>query len=371
MIRAFLQAIQQNTAIQNVELWGLRLPTDISTFVDNASSITSFCIDGCDMGPVEREQGASDFAAALQRNTNIEALSLRELEDIYAIPILESLGSNTSVKTFTFSSPSSDGALRALHQLLDSTTSIQRFELYDMSFVRDDAFRPISQAITSSESVSELKFVDCLFNSENSTSQFRSVLHNKRNLTTLCLRSCNFVGEVYEDMVSLVSRRDSLLRCFEFQNHWSFESVLPIIQFKNLLRAIEKSKLGRFKIGTIRTQQQLQTLTQSIPSMKLTELVIRYDGGGVENVEEELLQAVKNNFTLLSVKGETYDGIDLFNQSEQQRLAFYANRNESLDQWVDKPETVEQRKVWPEALASGGKSWTRRFVSRVAFGTWA
>ena len=128
------------------------------------------------------------------------------------------------------------------------------------------------------------------------------------------------------------------------------ELHLPRIQFENMLRAIERSKLKRFKIGTIRTQQQLQILTQSIPSMKLPDLVIRYDGGEVQNVKEELLQAVKNNFTLLSVKGETYEAIDRFNQSDKHRLAFYANRNENLNQWVDNPETVEQRKVWPEAL---------------------
>ena len=42
---------------------------------------------------------------------------------------------------------------------------------------------------------------------------------------------------------------------------------------------------------------------------------------------------------------------NLFNRffNDKQRLAFYANRNESLDEWVDHPETVEQ-KVWPDAL---------------------
>ena len=46
LVRSILQAIQQNAAIQNVELCWLRLPTDISTFVDNASSITSFRLYG-------------------------------------------------------------------------------------------------------------------------------------------------------------------------------------------------------------------------------------------------------------------------------------------------------------------------------------
>ena len=55
------------------------------------------------------------------------------------------------------------------------------------------------------------------------------------------------------------------------------------------------------------------------------------------------------------MKARTVDDIrfesDLFDSvDEKQRLTFYANRNESLDQWVDHPETVEQQKVWPDAL---------------------
>ena len=64
--------------------------------------------------------------------------------------------------------------------------------------------------------------------------------------------------------------------------------------------------------------------------------------------------AIKNNFSLRSVKGEMANAVresDLFESAEDKKtLAFYANRNESLDQWVDNPEMVEQRKVWPEAL---------------------
>jgi len=74
-------------------------------------------------------------------------------------------------------------------------------------------------------------------------------------------------------------------------------------------------------------------------------------------VRQELLHAVKNNFSLWSVKAKILDHyleeeLDFLESAEdKQTLAFYANRNESLDQWVDHPETViEQRKVWPGAL---------------------
>ena len=129
--------------------------------------------------------------------------------------------------------------------------------------------------------------------------------------------------------------------------------MFPRIQFENLLRAIGKSKLERFKIGSIQTHQHFQILTQSIPSMKLKELMIQWSSNSdrLRNAKEELLQAVKNNFTLLSVKAMTTTNTrDVFDDNDKQTLAFYANRNESLDQWVDNPELVEQQKLWPEAL---------------------
>ena len=102
VLRSTLRAIQQNTAIRSVELQWLRLPTDISTFLDNASSITSFRLCNCDMEPAERQQGARDLVAALQRNKNIKSLELWDLDDLNALPILEGLRSNVSLKTLIF-----------------------------------------------------------------------------------------------------------------------------------------------------------------------------------------------------------------------------------------------------------------------------
>ena len=364
LVRAFLYAIQQNTAIRSVEMRWLRLPTDISMVVDNNSSITSFCLYECDMEPAERQQGARSLAVALQRNTNIDTLKLDSLEDIYAVPILEGLRSNVSLKTFIWKG---NAPAPALQHLLESTTSIQRFELIASQF-SGDTFRPIAHAITRSESVSELKFIECQFQGRNRSAQLQSILQNKHNLTTLCLRHCEFGAlQVHRDsIISILSRPDSPLRCFEFQSRDSLEREFPRIQFKNLLQAIQISKLKRFSIGTIQSQQQLQTLTQSIPSMKIEELEVAFTDAvdsddeeeevsqlSRETIEQGLLQAVKNNFSLHTVKGEIIeflDESDLFESAEdKQTLAFYANRNESLDQWVDHPETVAE-KVWPKAL---------------------
>ena len=138
--------------------------------------------------------------------------------------------------------------------------------------------------------------------------------------------------------------------------HLSLDTTLfPGVQFKNLLRTIQRSKLERFRIGTVLSQQQLLALTECIPSMKLKELEIvlaAFNFTNVEAFKQDLLHAVEKNFSLLSVKGEIgYDGSDLFDSAEdKQTLAFCAKRNECLDQWVENPETFD-RKVWPEALS--------------------
>ena len=132
-------------------------------------------------------------------------------------------------------------------------------------------------------------------------------------MTALCLHSCSFGGgQIREDIISILSRPDSQLRSFEFQSTLvmglceSLESVFPGIQFQNLLQAIQKSKLlERFSIGAIVNLHQLQTLLQSIPSMPIRELEVAFDGQILRenaNLRQTVLLAIKNNFSLRSVK---------------------------------------------------------------------
>jgi len=67
-----------------------------------------------------------------------------------------------------------------------------------------------------------------------------------------------------------------------------------------------------------------------------------------ESIVRALLFAVKNNFSLRSVKAVLF-GSDL-DKDDKQKLAFFANRNALLDQWVGNPETVKPRQLWPDAL---------------------
>jgi len=139
------------------------------------------------------------------------------------------------------------------------------------------------------------------------------------------------------------------------------EGEFPRIQFENLLQAIQKSKLlERFQIGAIVTQQQLQTLSQSIPTMRIRELDVQFDGQILRepvNPRQNLLRAIRNNFSLRSVKGQMQND-ELFGTPEdKQRLAFYISRNESLDRWVNNPQMVDR---WLTTEKCGPTHWVWR-----------
>jgi len=359
LVSRILHAIQQNNSVQAVGLVGLHLPADVSTFVDTASSVTSFSVCNCDMEPAEQEQGTRDLAVALQRNTSIEYLDICFLDDMYAIPILQGLRSNVSLSTLAVGGDFLDATTWQIQQLLESTTTIQSFELKCALFEGDE-FHPFAQSLTHSQSVSALTFYCCDFRDEGSAAQFRSILLNKQNLTALCLDRCDFSGgQVQQTVISALLRPNSQLRSYEFKDD-NLSDEPPNSQFQNLLRAVKKSKLECFKIGDINSHQQLRTLTDSIPLMHVKVLKVESDiNVGHENAKQLLLQAVKNNFSLQSVdcKDFGHNGFerDLFDANDKLRLAFYANRNKLLDQWADNPETVD-RKVWPEALKLAEKA---------------
>ena len=210
LVRAFLRSIQQNASIRCVLLQSLRLPPDVSSFVDTASAIASFSFWNCDFAPTDREHGIRDLAAALQRNTNIERLQL-SISEGYAIPVLQGLQSNDFLKSLAIRGP--DATSHATHQLLESTTSIARFELISVIFSSGEMFRPVAQSILRSASVSALNFRLCIFRDEECTPIFQSILQEKRNLATLHLDRCMLRGrQVHDAIISSLSQPDSPLR---------------------------------------------------------------------------------------------------------------------------------------------------------------
>jgi len=360
LVSAMLRSIRQNSAIRTVHLIGLHLPTDIiSTFVDTASSITDLPLLKCDiMAPSgEREQGVRDLAAALQRNTTIQDLGLLgSLDTVCLSSILQELRSNISLKTLRIDDAEfSATTAQSVKQLLESTTSIETFDLAYRTFGGGE-YSPIAQGIINSRSATASKFEFCDFNNDEFRALFRSVLRNKRNLTGLWLDNCDYSrGPVRTtNIISAMLRPNSQLRSLALMTLRLYRTLLEG-QLQSLLRAVEKSKLERFKIGDIQSQQQLLTLTESIPLMRIKVLQLDIDIRDEKeerNCKADLLRAVKNNFSLRAVLSYNHSGFDhdVFDADDEKKLFFYTGRNKRLDQWVDNQEQVDGRKVWPEAL---------------------
>jgi len=119
--------------------------------------------------------------------------------------------------------------------------------------------------------------------------------------------------------------------------------------FSELLQAVGNSNLDSFSIGTVFSSgENLQVLVENIPSMKIRELGLDIMLPS-NNTKRQLLNAVKRNFSLRSLK-ETSDFGDLeLNLADHERLGFYFNRNEHFAEWTENPTTVPG-KLWPEAL---------------------
>ena len=69
------------------------------------------------------------------------------------------------------------------------------------------------------------------------------------------------------DIISALLQPNSPLKSFKLQE-LNLGDALPDGQFQNLLRAIEKSKLERFAIGRIQSQQQLVDLSQELQAWR-------------------------------------------------------------------------------------------------------
>jgi len=146
-------------------------------------------------------------------------------------------------------------------------------------------------------------------------------------------------------------------------------SVCPNLKthsFNTFLWAVAKSNLESFSIGPIFSQRKLKSLANIIPAMTLTELhvAVRPKLNSLIT-RESLLEAVGNNFCQLSVQGTVLQHPrsrrrgsrhDLFADAEdKQRLEFYKDRNQRLEEWVTDPAPVRED-VWPEALELAGRA---------------
>jgi hypothetical protein len=359
----FLLAIQHNPRVQTAEFTHIRLSGDLmASFLDNATvSITQLAFRWCEM---VAPGGVLAVGAALQRNRNIQRLKLVSLDEMYVIPIVRSLTSNTTVKTLYLDveSVSLDASL-AVGSLLEATTTLERFELSldDDGLavnIEVDTFRPIAQGLIQSKSVTDVRFKRCTFDGKNEVLMLNSILESKSNLRSLTLERCNVHKngrQKFPSPIFNLLQPNSLLRSLELNDYdgdlYDYrEYKFGTFQvFRKLLTAVESSPLRRFAIGTINSRESRLKLIASIPKMQVRTLELRLDFD-LWDLKEGFMGAVKRNASLVTVVVKNNDGDDWFDDNDKTKLLSYSARNEFLDQWKENP-TVVSKAAWPEYMA--------------------
>ena len=191
---------------------------DLCSFLDNAAQITDLNLRSCALH--EREQGAREVAAALQRNTNIVTLKLCQIEG-FVVPILEGLVSNTCLKNLVISSSLREATSNALQGLLESSTgSLQHLELIGIQFL-ERSFCPVAQGLINGSTVTDITFDHCNFHDKGSTQALNEILEQKRNLSSLAIKLCTFhphprLQQFRQALFSALRRPDSPLRHLQF-----------------------------------------------------------------------------------------------------------------------------------------------------------
>ena len=66
--------------------------SSLALFLVEASSLTKFAIEVCDIKGDQKDPGALQLAAALKRHAKVSQLELNRLGDIILLPILRNIG---------------------------------------------------------------------------------------------------------------------------------------------------------------------------------------------------------------------------------------------------------------------------------------
>ena len=356
-IRRILQAIQQNASVRAVELGDIYLSSeDLCSYLDAAVHVTDLTLNCC--GLTGGEHGARDVAVALQRNTSIVSLKLLCC-DHFLDTVLEGLVSNTCVRNLVVATavPLQEAGSNACQGLLESTRSIQCFELNGITFT-EQSLRPVARGLIDSSTVEDITFQACSFNGARSIHPLNEILGRKQNLRALTFEDCIFQApfpQLLQPLFSALRRPASPLRHFHFVDRYI--NSLSNQSFSNLCQAVAESKLESFSIRVDHNQSRVQSLADTIPSMKIRELVIQFDHNGYQNRDrtlQTLRQALKNNFTLQSVKYRLFD-IPFDASDDDQTMKFYLQRNIRLARWVENPATVPKH-LWKEATTLATKA---------------
>ena len=357
-----LRSFRRNSALQTVEFCFSEIDVvEVVAFLDAAGSLTKFIL--YDSGFVENtevqggqgDDASVELAKALQRHTNIETLDLEGLDDSLLIPILQRLGNSVKVLKCSIWATRNvvDGDMacsRAIQDLLSSTTSLRKFD-FCLDVGQDNhrvaAFKSIAQGLIDSKSVTDITFRD-----QNLNREMESIFQNKKNFYSLSMYDHTLPNR---HLITSWLRKPTS-RSLELDNEEEVDN--SDTNACSYLQDIVTSNLECFKIGVVSTEEQLQLLIDTIPSMRLTTLEIRWLFS-LQHRKADIIHAVQRNSTLLSVVGKVVTSTDLtdpgdlegFNEAERKVLNSFALRNQRRIQWIANPSMVP-KSLWANAISS-------------------
>lgn len=357
-ILPFVQAIQRNHRIQSVHLSVSLSAELIVTLLGSPKTYEELFLDRrCEVEePDETGRGARDLALAFQRSsTSIKSLHLWRPYSLYE-PILQGLRANSSLKKLDIflARETPEEAIRAVQELLASTTTIQEFNLSGRYTKRN--FRPIAEALIESDSISEIVFQNSFFVDECSALVV-DILRSKNNLCSFTFGYFSFQDvdhdravEFFQELVATLVRPQSPLRSLGIAI-CPIDETLPHDSFRLLLDAVTQSKLERLSLEWLSCVRHANELCHKIPEMKIKELYMELHRNldRLEDLAPAFLRALRRNFSIQSM--DAYRGGRLLfeDAADEDKLAFFMSRNTRLADWVDNPTTIPQE-LWPQAM---------------------
>ena len=164
----------------------MRLNQEILTsLLDSLASLTFLSLMHCDYCMAREKETNEEpdreshhhLAKALQRHKHLQTLELKMLEGACLLSIVRALVASTSVQHLELelkrSTASDDATAAALQHLLQSTPSIQRFELRWWNSIgfgssssnnndkETNAFHSIVQGLTHSQTITDVRLYSC------------------------------------------------------------------------------------------------------------------------------------------------------------------------------------------------------------------
>jgi len=173
-----------------------------------------------------------------------------------------------------------------------------------------------------------------------------NMFKRKKNYRSVQTVNCSHHPDSnFESLHNLIRDPESSLRILELDCDPLNGVLFPGGRLVDLMNAVASRgcKLERLLLGSL-DAQQFQDLVTMIPHVKLRELQVHVMES-LEPMKQDLLQAVRKNFSLKLFQTDLFEDDQVF----QTRIQFYLDRNIRLANWAKDPASVPQL-LWSEAM---------------------